>query len=195
MQGTLIKKLFEEKNLIELHCPDFVPLDQEFKVYEGNIFYKNQGKISKFKVLMEIPSDFPKNPPKFRALQDSNWKSFHPISSELEQNFFSSKSFVHACDYILYFKGEFLNFLLSDNGNHQKKQKKAKEKEISDLTQIIRLAKHNSKGKWINKEILISKSHWNLDRINNALNILENEGLARKIISRSTGTRWYFPGI
>ena len=189
--------LLQEKKLIEFHCPDFIPLDQECKVYEGRIFYKIHAKISSFKVLMEIPTDFPRNVPRFKALQDSNWEMFNGATQELLDSFFDARKFDHVYSYILFFKGEFIRFMFSNNKNRplgSKIHKISRLNEGNDLSLIINLAKHNSRGMWINKEMLISKSRWNLNRINSALELLEGEGIARKIESRSTGTRWYFPG-
>jgi len=191
MDAKLKTMLLQEKKLIKFHCPDFSPLDQECKVYEGRIFYKKRAKISSFKVLMEIPTDFPENFPRFKPLQDT-------ISQDLLDSFSSTKKQEHVYSYILFFKGEFIRYMLSNSKNRShgtKQQKFSRFNEKDDLSLIINFAKHNSRGKWINKEMLISRSRWNLNRINSALDLLEQEGIARKIASRSTGTRWYFPGV
>ncbi|MHA1786226.1 MAG: hypothetical protein ACTSVY_03415 [Candidatus Helarchaeota archaeon] len=198
MQVELQQILLEEKKLIEMHCPDFAPLDSEYKVYEGVIFYKLRGKVSAFKVLMEIPTDFPHSAPKFKALQKSTWHKIHPNSGELDHSFFEGNLFKHVYSYILFFKGQFLEFIHSNSKKMTSRTSsvmKAQQAGLADdLSYILTMARHNSQGKWINKEMLIERSRWNLDRINRALNILEQENIARKIVSRSVGTRWYFPG-
>jgi len=134
---------------------------------------------------------------KFKALQESTWEKFHPHTQELEHGFFAGSSHDHVADYILHFKGNLMHHLLSyknANSKQSYKSSRARSQEKDDLSIIIHLARHNSQGKWVNKEMLIARSRWDLPRINAALDILVQEGMARKIDSRSTGTRWYFPG-
>ncbi|NHI92016.1 MAG: hypothetical protein EAX96_05895 [Candidatus Lokiarchaeota archaeon] len=199
MSVTLQEMLLGEKKLIELHCNDFLPLDSECKVYEGIIFYKERGRVHNFKVLMEIPTDFPSSNPRFKTLQKTSWTQFIPSTQMLHPNFFNGHQYDHVYSYILQFKGAFFDYL-------RKREKKREIDQLSfynsrnqqasdDLSLILRLVKHNSEGKWINKEMLISKYEWDLPRIHAALQVLEEENIAKKIDSRSVGTRWYFPGM
>lgn len=199
MLESLQETLLQEKALIEMHCNDFLPLDSEYKVYEGIIFYKLNGRVHNFKVLMEIPTDFPVSPPRFKALQKTKWPRINPATQELQEHFFAGFEFDHVYSYILHFKGEFLTFIRKWNEERQEDKYNlhfSRNKQASDdLSIILRMVKHNSQGQWINKEILMARLGWNLARIKDALQVLEAEGIARKIESRSVGTRWYFPGV
>ena len=148
---------------------------------------------------MEIPTDYPVTPPRFKALQKTLWPKINRATQELDPNFFDGQEFAHVYSYILHFKGEFLTFMRSRIKKRQQDHINSliarNRQESDDLSTILKLVRHNSQGVWINKEMLIARLGWDLSRINTALHVLEDEGIARKIESRSVGTRWYFPGV